>query len=99
MAVLASHEPCVMEVQHHAAASADRIGQQLRRLVAPPCDVSCKVLVSTNKRISLDSSLAAQELQKPSPALVEGRSRSIPVGTAAGPETALPSSCARCGAL
>ena len=43
--------------------------------------VSCKV--STNKRISLDSSLAAQELQKPSPALVEGRSRSIPVGTAA----------------
>jgi len=47
----------------------------------------------------LDSSLAAQELQKPSPALVEGRSRSIPVGTAAGPETALPSSCARCGAL
>jgi hypothetical protein len=37
MAVLASHEPCVMEVQHHAAASADRIGQQLRRLVAPPC--------------------------------------------------------------
>ena len=51
--------------------------------------VSCKV--STNKRISLDSSLAAQELQKPSPALVEGRSRSIPVGTAAGrrraPET------------
>ena len=37
MAVLASHEPCVTEVQHHAAASADRIGQQLRRLVAPPC--------------------------------------------------------------
>ena len=37
MTVLASHEPCVTEVQHHAAAAADRIGQQLRRLVAPPC--------------------------------------------------------------
>ena len=98
MAVLASHEPCVTEVQHHAAASAgpptasvSSCGGSLRR------HVSCKV--STNKRISLDSSLAAQELQKPSPALVEGRSRSIPVGTAAGRETALPSSCARCGAL
>jgi hypothetical protein len=37
MTVLASHEPCVTDVQHHAAAAADRIGRQLRRLVAPPC--------------------------------------------------------------
>jgi hypothetical protein len=27
----------VMDVQLHAAAAADRIGRQLRRLVAPPC--------------------------------------------------------------
>ena len=36
MAVLASHEPCVTGVQYPAAAAADRIGRQLRRLVAPP---------------------------------------------------------------
>ena len=70
MAVLASHEPRVTEV--HASrrrgrraptASVVSCGGSLRR------HVSCKV--STNKRPSLDSSLAAQEPQWPSPALVD----------------------------
>ena len=41
MAVLASHEPCVMDVQHHAAAAADRIGRQLR--LEARCAAMCPV--------------------------------------------------------
>ena len=37
MAVLASYDACVMEALHHAAAAVDRVGRQLRPLIAPPC--------------------------------------------------------------